>query len=326
MAAAARAGAAVRTPRARPAVPGGMVAALSPAVRPRRRAAAAVPHLACSRRTAWQKVRLRGGIVAGMRAPWSRLPRVSVRVLTSMRMGSPMRRCGCTHSVRATQPARLGKPPRRGNVFKAPCHAARGTSARLHAMPHAGTESQPSAVSARGRSAAHECCTTSKAPDAGSGAAWRLTRKVCRSPPPPRFQVLAILRTRALCPAGRSAPAQHADRVRMTFTGSFDSARQTGPVPLRDAPPSSPKPARCPPAPADRAPAPPACPLARGPHALVQLARPCPPARLLPAPAHSAPLPRVEALASPGKTRWRNSRKSGGRSYGTNSFVPLGIL
>ena len=79
-------------------------------------------------------------------------------------------------------------------------------------------------------------------------------------------------------------------------------------------------------APADRAPAPPACPLARGPHALAQLARPCPPARLLPAPAHSAPLPRVEALASPGKTRWRNSRKSGGRSYGTNSFVPLGIL
>ena len=46
---------------------------------------------------------------------------------------------------------------------------------------------------------------------------------------------------------GRSAPAQHADRVRMTFTVSFDSARQTGPVPLRDAPPSSPKPARCPP-------------------------------------------------------------------------------
>ena len=236
-------------------------------------------------------------------------------------MGSPMRRCGCTHSVRATQPARLGKPPRRGNVFKAPCHAARGTSARLHAMPHAGTESQPSAVSARGRSAAHECCTTSKAPDAGSGAAGRLTRKVCRSPPPPRFQVLAILRTRALCPAGRSAPAQHADRVRMTFTVSFDSARQTGPVPLRDAPPSSPKPARCPPAPADRAPAPPACPLARGPHALAQLARPCPPARLLPAPAHSlrSPVWRLwQALAKlAGATR---GNQGGGRTVQTRLY------
>ena len=40
----------------------------------------------------------------------------------------------------------------------------------------------------------------------------------------------------------------------------------------------------------------------------------------------SGTAPRVEALASAGKTRWRNSRKSGGRSYGTNSFVPLGIL
>ena len=188
-------------------------------------------------------------------------------------------------------------------------------------MPHAGTESQPSAVSARGRSAAHECCTTSKAPDAGSGAAGRLTRKVCRSPPPPRFQVLAILRTRALCPAGRSAPAQHADRVRMTFTVSFDSARQTGPVPLRDAPPSSPKPARCPPAPADRAPAPPACPLARGPHALAQLARPCPPARLLPAPAHSlrSPVWRLwQALAKlAGATR---GNQGGGRTVQTRLY------
>jgi len=72
---------------------------------------------ACSRRaaTAWQK----DGFVAGTRAPRSGLPRVSVRVLASMRTGSPSRRCSCMRSMRATQPVR-----HRPVIAHAPCVGA----------------------------------------------------------------------------------------------------------------------------------------------------------------------------------------------------------
>ena len=72
---------------------------------------------ACSRRaaTAWQK----DGFVAGTRAPRSGLPRVSVRVLASMRTGSPSRRCSCMRSMRATQPV-LHRPV----IAHAPCVGA----------------------------------------------------------------------------------------------------------------------------------------------------------------------------------------------------------
>ena len=85
---------------------------------------------ACSRRaaTAWQK----DGFVAGTRAPRSGLPRVSVRVLASMRTGSPSRRCSCMRSMRATQPVR-----HRPVIAHAPCVGAlrEPTERPVHFVP-----------------------------------------------------------------------------------------------------------------------------------------------------------------------------------------------
>lgn len=81
-----------------------------------------------TRGTAWQK----DGFVAGTRAPRSGLPRVSVRVLASMRTGSPSRRCSCMRSMRATQPVR-----HRPVIAHAPCVGAlrEPTERPVHFVP-----------------------------------------------------------------------------------------------------------------------------------------------------------------------------------------------
>ena len=70
--------------------------------------------------------------MAGTRAPRSGLPRVSVRVLASMRTGSPSRRCSCMRSMRATQPVR-----HRPVIAHAPCVGAlrEPTERPVHFVP-----------------------------------------------------------------------------------------------------------------------------------------------------------------------------------------------
>ena len=79
---------------------------------------------ACSRRAAPRGKQ--DGFVAGTRAPRSGLPRVSVRVLASMRTGSPDRRCSCT--LCCTVPSRSSSATSTWSVSSPPGQATHATT------------------------------------------------------------------------------------------------------------------------------------------------------------------------------------------------------
>ena len=79
---------------------------------------------ACSRRAAPRGKQ--DGFVAGTRAPRSGLPRVSVRVLASMRTGSPDRRCSCT--LCCTVPSRSSSATSTWSVSRPPGQATHATT------------------------------------------------------------------------------------------------------------------------------------------------------------------------------------------------------
>lgn len=79
---------------------------------------------ACSRRAAPRGKK--DGFVAGTRAPRSGLPRVSVRVLASMRTGSPDRRCSCT--LCCTVPSRSSSATSTWSVSSPPGQATHATT------------------------------------------------------------------------------------------------------------------------------------------------------------------------------------------------------
>ena len=102
---------------------------------------------ACSRRAA--PCGKQDGFVAGTRAPRSGLPRVSVRVLASMRTGSPNRRCSCTRSVRrsrtssATSTRRVSNPPGQAKHPDTSPPSTDGTNFILDTSPRARRPSRP---------------------------------------------------------------------------------------------------------------------------------------------------------------------------------------
>ena len=102
---------------------------------------------ACSRRAAPRGKQ--DGFVAGTRAPRAGLPRVSVRVLASMRTGSPNRRCSCTRSVRrsrtssATSTRRVSNPPGQAKHPDTSPPSTDGTNFILDTSPRAPRPSRP---------------------------------------------------------------------------------------------------------------------------------------------------------------------------------------
>ena len=100
---------------------------------------------ACSRRA----VPRGKSFVAGTRAPRAGLPRVSVRVLASMRTGSPNRRCSCTRSVRrsrtssATSTRRVSNPPGQAKHPDTSPPSTDGTNFILDTSPRAPRPSRP---------------------------------------------------------------------------------------------------------------------------------------------------------------------------------------
>ena len=100
---------------------------------------------ACSRRA----VPRGKSFVAGTRAPRAGFPRVSVRVLASMRTGSPNRRCSCTRSVRrsrtssATSTRRVSNPPGQAKHPDTSPPSTDGTNFILDTSPRAPRPSRP---------------------------------------------------------------------------------------------------------------------------------------------------------------------------------------
>ena len=98
---------------------------------------------ACSRRAVPR------GKKDGTRAPRAGLPRVSVRVLASMRTGSPNRRCSCTRSVRrsrtssATSTRRVSNPPGQAKHPDTSPPSTDGTNFILDTSPRAPRPSRP---------------------------------------------------------------------------------------------------------------------------------------------------------------------------------------
>ena len=103
---------------------------------------------ACSRRAAPRGKK--DGFVAGTRAPRSGLPRVSVRVLASMRTGSPNRRCSCTlccavpsRSSSATSTWSVSNPPGQATHATTSPQGTHYTRCTPRAPPRASRASNP---------------------------------------------------------------------------------------------------------------------------------------------------------------------------------------